>query len=282
MVAKQFTRKHSVSKSILALALAASTLGSAMVVESGYACGSDPYIGSVCIVAYVRGCPAGFVPANGQLLAVNSYQALFSLYGTNFGGDGRTTFGVPDLRGRAVVGAGTYSAIPSGTSTTVTLGQKRGADTVALTANNIPVHTHAATFTATTAPQTITIPGQTASGSISATATTDIVPGSTGSIDPLPNVTNYYLTGVAGGTAGPVTLTVPGTDKSTLIGTKVVVDSSTYKPAIAPQTVSVNTVSGGAVAVAPTTSTNAPVATVPPELGLYYCIATEGLYPQFP
>lgn len=60
----------------------------------------DPFLGDVLLVGF-NFCPRGWTEADGKLLPVSSYSALFSLYGTIYGGDGRTTFGIPDLRGRA-------------------------------------------------------------------------------------------------------------------------------------------------------------------------------------
>ena len=65
----------------------------------------EQYMGDVILVGY-NFCPIGWAEANGQLLAVAEYDALYSLIGTTYGGDGRTTFAVPDLRGRIPVGVG--------------------------------------------------------------------------------------------------------------------------------------------------------------------------------
>ncbi len=85
-------------------------------------------------------CPRSTTPAAGQLLAVQQYTALFSLYGTTYGGDGRTTFGLPDLRGRTAVAQGQGPGLSR-----QVLGQKTGAETVTLNQNNLPAHTHTAT-----------------------------------------------------------------------------------------------------------------------------------------
>lgn len=65
----------------------------------------DPFIGEIMQFGG-NFCPRGWAMTNGQLLAISQNQALFSLLGTSFGGDGRTTFGLPDLRGRVAVGVG--------------------------------------------------------------------------------------------------------------------------------------------------------------------------------
>jgi microcystin-dependent protein len=80
---------------------------------------------------------AGTVAADGALQNIITNTALFSLLGTNFGGDGRTTFGVPDTGDRLVVGAGTGPGLSQRR-----LGQTQGADEVTLTVGNLPSHTH--------------------------------------------------------------------------------------------------------------------------------------------
>lgn len=67
--------------------------------------GPDPYMGEIAIFG-TNFCPRGWAEANGQLLKISEYQALFSLLGTMYGGDGRTTFALPDLRGRTAIGKG--------------------------------------------------------------------------------------------------------------------------------------------------------------------------------
>jgi microcystin-dependent protein len=99
-------------------------------------CSQDGYIGSVCWTAATY-CPPNFARANGLVLEIISNQALYSLIGTRFGGDGRTTFALPDLRGRTIAGAGQGENIPA-----VASGQSYGKETVTLTAANLPAHTH--------------------------------------------------------------------------------------------------------------------------------------------
>lgn len=107
-----------------------------MAAPSAQACSSEPYIGSVCATA-ADFCPLGYKPAAGQVLQVSEYNALFALLGPNYGGNGHTTFALPDLRGRSMVGTGQR---PGGQS--VELAQQRGEEEVTLTEAQMPSHTH--------------------------------------------------------------------------------------------------------------------------------------------
>ena len=83
--------------------------------------------------------PRGWTNCEGQILAITQFEALFSIVGTIYGGDGRTTFGLPDLRGRVPVGASTSA--PG--LTPYRIGTKGGQENVTLTTAQIPSHTHA-------------------------------------------------------------------------------------------------------------------------------------------
>lgn len=121
-------------KSIAIAAVAATALTAATPKKAE--AGADPYLGEVMIYPYTF-CPRGWTEANGQLLSVSQYTALFSLYGTNFGGDGRTTFGLPDLRGRVPMHLGTGPGLSPRT-----IGQKFGTETETMTVNQMPSHSH--------------------------------------------------------------------------------------------------------------------------------------------
>lgn len=99
---------------------------------------TEPFVGQLAAVAF-NFPPRNWVSCEGQLLPIAQFDAMFSLLGTTFGGDGRTTFGVPDLRGRVAVGQGHGPGL-----TPRVLGAKGGAETVTLNANQIPAHTHSA------------------------------------------------------------------------------------------------------------------------------------------
>ncbi|KPM25384.1 tail fiber protein [Citromicrobium bathyomarinum] len=83
------------------LAAAIGTVATSAPVQAA----ESPYLGEIIMVGYPF-CPYGWAEANGQLLSISQNTALFSLYGTTYGGDGRTTFALPDLRGRAPIHVG--------------------------------------------------------------------------------------------------------------------------------------------------------------------------------
>ena len=97
---------------------------------------SNPFLADIMIVGF-NFAPRGWAQCNGQILSINQNQSLFALLGTTFGGDGRTTFGLPDMRGRAPLHVGTG---PGGTNRSS--GEKGGQDKVALTTAQMPAHTH--------------------------------------------------------------------------------------------------------------------------------------------
>ena len=68
----------------------------------------ERYIGEIILVGY-NFCPRGTTPADGKMLPINQNTALFSLYGTTYGGNGRTTFALPDLQGRSVISQGNFT-----------------------------------------------------------------------------------------------------------------------------------------------------------------------------
>jgi microcystin-dependent protein len=101
-----------------------------------------PYVGEIRMFGG-NFAPEGWALCQGQLLAISENEALFQLIGTTYGGDGQTTFALPDLQSRLPVHQGTG---PSGT--TFPIGQMGGVETVTLTVQQIPVHSHALAATA--------------------------------------------------------------------------------------------------------------------------------------
>ncbi|MCU7836240.1 MAG: tail fiber protein [gamma proteobacterium symbiont of Taylorina sp.] len=104
-------------------------------------CVPEPYIGSLCLTAGSY-CPKGYVQADGQYLEISQFNALFAYMGTTYGGDGRTTFKVPDLRGRSAVSYGSGIGL-----TPIVVGQYYGTEVQQMNLSNLPAHTHLATFT---------------------------------------------------------------------------------------------------------------------------------------
>jgi len=98
--------------------------------------GAETFIGEIMMVGYTF-CPRSWAEANGQLVSINENPALYSLYGTTFGGDGRTTFALPDLRGRVPMHVGQGSGLLNRA-----LGQQGGSETNTLTANQLLAHSH--------------------------------------------------------------------------------------------------------------------------------------------
>jgi microcystin-dependent protein len=105
----------------------------------------EPFIGQVCMFGFSFP-PRGWATCDGQLLPIAQNTALFSLLGITYGGDGKTTFGLPDLRGRAAVGDGNGPGLNP-----IANGQRGGHQITTLTANNLPSHTHSATLHAESA-----------------------------------------------------------------------------------------------------------------------------------
>lgn len=107
---------------------------------------SEPFVGEIRMFAG-NFAPRGWAFCDGQLLAVSQNDALFSLLGTIYGGDGRTTFGLPDLRGRIPIHQGSGPGLSPRR-----LGAKAGAEKETLTTNQLASHSH--DFNANTAPAT--------------------------------------------------------------------------------------------------------------------------------
>ena len=100
---------------------------------------AEPFLGMIILVPY-NFAPRGYAFCNGQILSISQNTALFSLLGTTFGGNGQTTFALPDLRGRVPVGTGQGPGLQL-----YDLGQIGGTEAITLTANQMPQHTHVVT-----------------------------------------------------------------------------------------------------------------------------------------
>jgi microcystin-dependent protein len=120
---------------ILLLSLALGTLLAAVPMASAQV-GSQPWVGEILLVPY-NFAPKGWAECQGQLMTISQNTALFSLLGTTYGGDGKSNFALPDLRGRTPISSGQGPGLSD-----YFLGQTGGEETVTLTLNQIPAHTH--------------------------------------------------------------------------------------------------------------------------------------------
>lgn len=283
--------------------------------------------------------PAGAALCHGQIVAITDFQSLYSLVGTIFGGDGRVTFGIPDLRGRTPVGAGQGTGL-----TNVFRGQPRGSERRSVP---VPQHNHSAAFTpsgasggATTCQVTGTIDGTTGiingdanlnitsstlsgtasvTGSAPVTGTTPVtldgavyVNNNDGAFpDPQPNgalakatlsanAINMFDSARAAGDVPAayveVSGNVPATGK-TVDGSGFGIDTSGLSVSVSGQAqtdglgvtvpgpafnlwVTMQDEGNGSVTVANKGDPNASIGTIPPQLGLYWFITDDGIYPS--
>ena len=143
---------------------------------------STPYIGEIRMFGFgSRGAPNGWQTCDGSLLPISQYDTLYALIGTTYGGDGQTTFGVPDLRGRVPLHQGQGPGLSN-----QVIGQKAGTETVTLLPTQMPAHTH--TLVATSTAATATTPGSTV---MPATVSGD----------------TFYASDISGGTVAPADVT---------------------------------------------------------------------------
>lgn len=112
---------------------------------------SEPFLGQIMMFAG-NFAPRGWALCNGQILPIAQNTALFSILGTTYGGNGQTTFALPDLRGRVPMHPGQGPGLSNHD-----LGEASGSETVSLTVNNMPAHNHPAN--ATNAAGSATRPG---------------------------------------------------------------------------------------------------------------------------
>lgn len=248
---------------------AAAAILSAASVGSAHACGMEDYVGSVCVVAF-DWCPRNTMPMDGRLLPIRQYQVVYSLLGVTYGGDGVNTFGLPDMRGRMPVGMGQGPGL-----TPVMLGQKDGAEAVALVASNLPPFAIHATGTATgtvSLPLTnMAITGQSITGAVSVKALNgDTAPAGGANI---PSSTNNTV-----GKTGLTTNFYPQ-------GTSPVAVPSSHDLAVAGGTVSGT--AAGSVSLPVTVTAvlpggNTAVKTIAPRQAFNFCIVTDGIFPSRP
>lgn len=125
-------------KGLLVVVLGMALCLATMLVQPANVQAQDPFLGEIKWVAFTFA-PRGWALCDGQVLPINQNQALFSLLGTTYGGDGRTTFALPDMRGRTPIHVGQGPGLSP-----YVLGQRAGEESHTLTVSEIPWHAHQA------------------------------------------------------------------------------------------------------------------------------------------
>jgi microcystin-dependent protein len=115
---------------------------------------ADPFVAEIRVVGF-NFAPLGWATCDGQLMPISQNTALFSLLGTTYGGDGKSTFALPDLQGRAPMHPGQGAGL-----SLRDLGEEGGTETVTLLQNEMPVHTHALSANALPASASLAAPTQ--------------------------------------------------------------------------------------------------------------------------
>ncbi|EZH76258.1 tail protein [Ectopseudomonas composti] len=159
---------------------------------------SDPFLGEIRMVGF-NFAPRGWATCQGQIMAITQNSALFALLGTIYGGNGQSTFGLPNFSGRSPVGQGNGPGL-----TPVTIGEMAGSENITMTTNQMPMHTHGATASAPTGTAQVAIPAAT-TGTTQATPSTGTV---LGPIAAAGRAGTLYCTGAADSTLAPFNSTV--------------------------------------------------------------------------
>ncbi|NVN91054.1 MAG: phage tail protein [Desulfuromonadales bacterium] len=133
MIQKKISRKR--VRSLLAIGAICLSTGPGLPTKA-IAGGTEPFIGEIVCTAATF-CPRYWAECNGQVMNISTNQALFSLLGTTYGGNGTSTFALPDLRGRTMLGTGTGTGLSPRT-----IGNTGGAESVTLAESQIPTHGH--------------------------------------------------------------------------------------------------------------------------------------------
>jgi microcystin-dependent protein len=194
--------------------------------------------------------PKNFASCEGQLVAISANQALYSILGTTFGGDGRTTFALPDLRSRVPVGLGRGPG-----QSAITLGKYYGTESTQMTIAQMPTHSHKAAFKGN---------GGGTGSSLTATAKMFVAGKNADSPDP----TSAYL---ANTTSGFSSTAVYNTTRGTATLAADAIDVSLSG--------STGGITGGTVAVNPTGG-GQKLTNIQPSLGMRYLICTQGSFPS--
>lgn len=199
----------------------------------------EPYIGQIQAFGF-NFPPRGWSTCSGQLVGISQNTALFSLLGTVYGGNGQSTFGLPDLRGRSTIGQGQGPGLSP-----YDVGQMSGTESTTLTLNNMPIHNHLAEATpaASTVQITATLQANSAAGTNALPAAGNYLAGLTGK-------TGFYATS-AGTTVDLAGVTATGTVSG------------------GAPTITVGAAGG-----------SMPFSILSPYLALNFCIALTGIFPS--
>ena len=275
------------SKSLLSLALV-SGLGLGAASPAAFACTSEPIISSICVMAFspsrFQSFNQTYMLAAGQTLPINQYTALFALIGVTFGGNGSSTFNLPDLRGKVIVGYDNRDA-------SFMYGATGGSTSVSLSVAQLPPHA----FTLSNVPVTLnniqaatTLTGLAATANLSGVVLTGAATGLTMKVASTTNgrntPVNNYL-GKANGTAG--NLYSDQAPDATLNGnaiggqlTMTLGSNITAPVAITGAAATVVTGGGSASGNTNVLGSGVPIPVMQPYLVLPYYIAITGIYPS--
>ena len=250
---------------LLSLSSAALVSAFVLVPQDSFACGTDAYLGEICLTA-ASYCPKDTLEASGAMLAVNQHPQLFSLLGCTYGGNCQTSFALPDLRGRAPVHYGQGPGL-----TSIPFGQNYGRELIVQRESQLAAHKHVATFTPSgggsggTASGTITLP-VTGSAKIASSAS------GAGSVTP----SNHAVLGKAEhGLDGAKIYRPAGTVADLTIGPEGAVTGT----ATGSVTLDVTGGGSGGTVTVDNTGASDPMWVAGPRLAMRYCIVAEGLYP---
>ncbi|MDO9105957.1 MAG: tail fiber protein [Methylovulum sp.] len=225
----------------------------------------DAFMGTILAVGFNYP-PRGWLFCNGQTVPIQQNSAMFALLGTMYGGDGQTTFGIPDLRGRVVVGsqaqgpglANVVQGEKGGSNNATVI--SNGTATISLNTSNLPSHTHTATMSLSGLSATTNISIDTTAHAVPP-ATTAFAAGSTLTSSPASGSTSAAIY-LPSGTAQTTPANLAGVT-TTVTGSGTVTNSNT---------------GGGTPLTVPVVS-SATISNMQPYLGLNYIIAMEGIFP---
>jgi len=163
-----------------------------------YVFAQTPYVGEIKLFAG-NFAPAGWAKCDGSLLPISEYETLFNLIGTTYGGDGQSTFALPDLRGRVPIGQGNGYVV----------GQMGGVESVNLSTNNFPSHSHNAQISVSNSNATLSTPTASSNLAISGSASGRAFLPATAFNSATPDVTIATVTTSNVGLSAPISVVKP-------------------------------------------------------------------------